>query len=133
MAPSDRSTAGFTLIEIMIAVVIMSVVLLGMAASTAVLVHNSTGQRNRTQLVEAADARIGEIMAHPDYDGLETRFAGTTRDIPLPGNVQVTTVRHVTDRVGANGGLQDYKVVTVTVTATGVLGTAQRTTSVAHP
>jgi prepilin-type N-terminal cleavage/methylation domain-containing protein len=132
MAPSARSTGGFTLVEIMIALVIMSVVLLGMAASTAVLVHNSTGQRNRTQLIETADARIDEIVASPDYDGLETQFAGTTRDIPLPGIVQVTTIRHVTDQVGRNGGFQDFKVVTVTVTATGVIGTVQRTITVAH-
>ncbi len=127
----QRGAEGFTLVEVIVALVILSVVLLGMAGSTALLVRGTTAQRSRADLVAAADARIAEVVAYPNYAGIETAFVGTIRDVPLPGLTQVTEVNYVTTHL-THGSL-DYKTVTVTVTGAGIIGSVRRTITIASP
>jgi type II secretion system protein I len=125
-----RSSRGFTLIEIMIALVILTVVVLGLATATAQVVHVVTLSDRNAAAIQLADSRIEEVQMSPDYNGLESLFAGTESSFPeLPGYTRETKIQ----RVGGLGQNQDYKKITVTVTGPGVPDPVARTVTVAAP
>lgn len=125
-----RSSGGFTLIEIMIALVILTVVVLGLATATAQVVHVVTLSDRNAAAIQLADSRIEEVQMSPDYNGLESLFAGTESSFPdLPGYVRETKIQ----RVGGVGQNHDYKKITVTVTGPGVSDPVARTVTVAAP
>lgn len=121
---------GFTLIEIMIALVILTVVVLGLATATAQVVHVVTLSDRNAAAIQLADGRIEEVQMSPDYNSLDTLFAGTESSFPgLAGYVRETKIV----RVGGLGQTQDYKKITVTVTGPGVSDPVSRTITVAAP
>jgi len=124
-----RRRRGFTLIEVMISLVILTVALLGTASVTGWFVHTvATSGRSSAASQLAAD-RIEEVRLQPDYGVLES-FAATETGFPsLPGFTRVTQVV----RVGGTGMSTDYKKITVTVTGPGLTAPVSRTVSVAAP
>lgn len=121
---SSRSRRGFTLVEIVIALVILSVVVLGVTATTATLTHEMTNDKVRVAASAAADSRIAAVQAWPDYGSLPAAFAGTESDVPDVGWTRTTTVTRV--QTGGN----DYLRVTVTVSGPGGTTTLQRSITV---
>ncbi len=125
-----RTERGFTLIEIMIALVILTVVILGMATAAAQVVHVVTVSDRNTAAIQLADSRVEEIQMDPDYNGLDTAYAGTETDFPsLPGYVRATEIVHV----GGLGQVTDHRKITVTVTGPGLTQPIKRTVTVAAP
>ncbi|MGD0484452.1 MAG: prepilin-type N-terminal cleavage/methylation domain-containing protein [Gemmatimonadales bacterium] len=128
-APRRR---GVTLIEIMISVVILSVVLLGMGRYLVSFSQTVRTSEARTMAVALASSRISEIRASPNYSGLETNYATTETSITgFPGFTRSTTITHL-------GGprptyTNDYKTVTVVVTAPGIAAPIKKTIIVAAP
>ncbi len=120
---------GFTLVEVMIALVILAVVLLGMASTMGGFVRTvGTADRQAAALVAVED-RVTQISLYPDYGGLDTAFAGTETSVSgLTGATRETVVT----RVGGTGQAQNHKVVTVTVSGQGLTPVA-RTITVAAP
>jgi prepilin-type N-terminal cleavage/methylation domain-containing protein len=105
-----RSRCGFTLIEVLIALVMLSVVLLAAAGSTTKYLSLITKNRIRIQASAVADAQIATIRTSPVYDSLTIRFDSTRTGIPFPGYSRVTDVV----RTGA-GTTADQTKVIVTV------------------
>lgn len=134
MRPAATATAaerGVTLIEVVIAMVILTTVLLGLGAF-AVNFTRTVGQSDsRTVAVNLAEQRIDEIRAAPNYSGLETNYAGSESSIAgFNGYARTTVITHT-------GGprptfTNDYKTVTVQVTAPG-LAPVKKTIVVAAP
>jgi prepilin-type N-terminal cleavage/methylation domain-containing protein len=121
---------GFTLIEIMIALVLLTIVILGLATATATVIHVVTLSDRNTAAIQLADGRVEEIQMDPNYNGLDSLYAGTESSFPdLPGYTRET--RFV--RVGGLGQSQDYKKITVTVTGPGLSDPVSRTITVAAP
>ena len=120
-----RSTAGFTLLGVAIALAILGGVLLVLATTTARFIHTVTLDRVRTQANAVADAHVARIRLWPAYDSLSAEFAGTVNDFPFTGWSRQTTV----DRI--NNSQDDYTRVTVTVVAPALDSTVQRTITVA--
>ena len=121
---------GFTLIEIMIALIILTVVILGLATATAQVVHVvALGDRNAAA-IQLADSRVEAIQMDPDYNGLDTLYVEVETDFPtLPGYTRETRIA----RVGGLGQSDDYRKITVTVTGPGLSGPVSRTVTVAAP
>jgi prepilin-type N-terminal cleavage/methylation domain-containing protein len=123
---------GLTLIEVIIAMVILTTVLLGMA-SFAVRFTRSVQQSDaRTIAVELASQRISEVRSSPNYSGMETTYNGTEATISGFSGYSRTT------QIVRTGGprptnQQDYKTVTVSVTAPGVATPIKKTVIVAAP
>lgn len=121
------SRSGFTLLEVAIAVSIMSGVLLVLATTTGKFMHTVTVDQIRTQANVAADAQIAHIRLWPSYDSLATFFNGTTANTPLSGWTRRTTVT----QFGGPGQITDFTRITVEVIAPTLSDTVQRTITVA--
>jgi prepilin-type N-terminal cleavage/methylation domain-containing protein len=109
MKPAS-SGSGFTLIEVLIALVMLSVVLLAAAGSTTKYLSLIAKSRIKIQAAAVADAQIANIRVSPAYDSLTIRFDSTRTGIPFPGYSRVTRLV----RTGA-GTTTDQTRVTVTV------------------
>jgi prepilin-type N-terminal cleavage/methylation domain-containing protein len=121
---------GFTLIEIMVAVVILCVVLLGTAQLTTGMVHTAATSGRQDAAIELAQSRLARIQADPNYPGLEKMYVATEIGFPsLPGFSRHTDVVHF----GGVGQPNDYKKITVTVSGPGLLAPVSRSVTVAAP
>jgi prepilin-type N-terminal cleavage/methylation domain-containing protein len=102
---------GFTLIEVMIALVILTGALLGMGAFMTQFAHGTTVSAAASQASDLAVARIETIKGSGDYAGLEDDYEGATTSPDHPGYSIATDVERVKD------ASNDYTIVTATVTA----------------
>lgn len=121
-----RSHRGFTLLEVMIAVVILGVVALGMASVAGSLVSNGTTGRLAAQAAAAADARVSNIQVWPNYDNVDSVFVATENNTPTTGWTRKTTFTHYTT------SKNDYKKFTVLVTGPGITAGVSRTITLAN-
>ena len=124
-----QRSRGFTLIEVMIALVILGIAALSLMRVTSRMIRSVTDDRTRTIASASADARIAEVRAWPTYSTLEAKYAGTEANTPLTGLTRVTTVV----RTGGVGQPNDYKRVTVTVSGTQLSSNVTRTITIAPP
>ena len=92
MKTRARSSAGFTLVEVLIALAMLSVVLLAAAASTTKYLGVITRNRMRIQAAALADAQIAKVRVSPAYDSLTVRFDSTRSGVPFPGYTRSTRV-----------------------------------------
>ena len=122
---------GFTLIEVMMAIVILLGVVLGMANVTGRMMHTITTSDRAAAALELAADRLEQVRLDPNYDGLEATYKGTESNFPtLPGITRTTAITH-TGGLGKSG--PDYKRVTVTVDGPGLLAPISRTVTVGAP
>ena len=125
-----RSERGFTLVEVIIAMVIISTILLAMVGATSSLIHVVTVADRNASALQLVDSRIERIQMEPNYAALDTAYVGTETDFPtLTGFIRTTTIV----RFGGSGQTTDYKKVTVTVTGPGVPAPVSRTITLAAP
>ena len=122
-----RKQAGFTLLEVAIALAILGGVLLVLATTTARFIHTVTLDRVRTQANAVADAHIARIRLWPTYDSLSAEFSGTTGNFPFTGWSRQTTVT----RIGGPSLPNDFTRITVAVTAPSLDSAVERTITVA--
>ncbi len=121
---------GFTLIEVMLAMVILGTVLLGTGRFTARFLHTVSVSTAATVASEIATERIELISTDPSYTTLAARWAGTTTGFPgYPAMSRVTTLQRIT---GATPP-RDYTVVTVQVTEPTFTTPVRMTTIVSRP
>src|SRR5690242_16884147 len=109
---------GFTLIEVMIALVILMVVVMGMAQLTATMTHSVTTGGQQQAAVELAEGRVAQIQADPNYPALESLYVATESSFPtLPGFTRQTVILHDTGTAAAR---HDWKRATITVQGPGL-------------
>lgn len=125
-----RRPNGFTLIEVMVALVLLGFVLLGVqAAITDRMVRDVGGQEKRARAAQLAMDRIHAVQADPGYYTLAARYAGTETALDgAPGFERTTALSITTLSAG-----RQFTTVTVTVSAPGVPRPAARTVIVASP
>lgn len=122
---------GFTLIEVMVALVILMVVILGMGKLTATMTHTVTTGGQQQAAVELAEGRVAQIQADPNYPALESLYVATESNFPtLSGVTRQTVILHDTGTASAK---HDWKRVTVTVNGPGLLAPVARTITRAAP
>ncbi len=121
---------GFTLIEVMLAVVILTTVLISVARYTGQFLHTVSTSTVRTVAAEVARERISLIDMDPSYTTLAAVWAGSQTGFPgYPNMTRVTTVSRVTGAAPP----RDYTVVTVRVTEPTMGQAIDVTTVVAQP
>ena len=120
---------GFTLIEVIVAMVILAVVLLALATSTGGFVRTVSASDRQAAAIQLAEDRVAAIQMDPNYAGLGSYAATENTFATLPGMTRTTTV--VT--VGGTGQVVDHKRVTVVVSGGGLTAPVQRTITVAAP
>ncbi len=122
------STRGFTLIEVMIALVILTGIVLSIGQGTARYLSTITRSRIRIQSAAVADAQIAAMRVAPDYATLTATFGGTLNGVPFVNYSRVTTAV----RTGA-GTTADRTRVIVTVTGPQLATPVVRYTTIAAP
>lgn len=128
MHPKSRS--GFTLIEIMIALVILTVGILGVASATGGFVRNVAMGDIRASAIQLADDKIAEARMTPNYDSLSVWLAGSESSFPtLTGFTRVTQV----NRIGGPNSTVDHTKITVTVNGPGLENPIVRSITLAAP
>ena len=132
MGAAGAGRRGLTLIEVIIAMVILTVVLLGMGSFAVRFTRTVQQSDARTIAVNLADQKMSEIRSSPNYAGLESTYNGNEASIAgFTGYTRLTTITH-------QGGARptytnDFKFVTVQVTAPGVATPVKKTIIVAAP
>ncbi len=127
MKPSRRVEQGFTLIEVLIAMVILTIAALSLMRMNGKMIRSVTDDRVRTLASASVDARISEIRSWPTYSTLDGKYAGTESNTPLAGLSRVTSVV----RTGGLGQVNDFRRITVTVSGTGLSSAVTRTITLA--
>jgi Tfp pilus assembly protein PilV len=110
--------AGFTLIEITIAILILTAAVLGIASSTGKMIAPALSAETNFQALQAVEDRLSLIRMEPRYGKLDSLFAGTQTGLPgITGATRTTTVTRT--RTTLTGGkVLDYTTIVVTVTGT---------------
>jgi prepilin-type N-terminal cleavage/methylation domain-containing protein len=132
------SRRGFSLAEIMVALVILSVIVMGLASTTITFMHETTVDYSRVRASTSADTRIAEIRGWPDYTAISATFAGVQSNYPEPGWTRTTTVARDTSVTTGCGfptfpacPNNDITHVTVTVTSPTLSAPVSRSISIA--
>lgn len=110
LSTADRS--GFTLVEVIVALVILSTAILGLAVSASRLSTAAATAELRALALESIEDRLTRVRLDPRYARLDSLYAGVDEDVlGVRGMTRTTTVQHVTQAPSL-----DYKRITVTVT-----------------
>jgi prepilin-type N-terminal cleavage/methylation domain-containing protein len=128
MGARSPSRGGFTLIEVLIAVTILSVVVLMMAAPASKFLSVTAKSQRRVAASSVADAQIAAVRMYPNYDSLRIKFDSTRNNVPFPGYTRQTQVI----RTGVNT-TGDVTRVVVTVTGPGLATPIKRYATIAAP
>jgi|SRR5665647_936600 len=122
---------GFSLVEIMVALTILMIIILGLANTTISFLHETTIDTVRVRAQSFADMRIAEVRGYPTYANLTATFNST--DTPESGFTRVTkVVRDVSATTPCSNPppgcpKNDVTRVTVTVTNAGLAAPVSRT------
>lgn len=110
MLTPDRE--GFTLVEVIVALVILSVAVLGLAASTSRLTTASSTAELRALSLMSVEDVLARVRLEPRYGSLDSLYSGVeTGVLGITGMTRTTDVVHV---VQTQPDL-DYTEVAVTV------------------
>ncbi len=131
--PRTGGAAGFTLIEITIAILILTVAVLGIASSAGRLIAPALSAEADFQALQAVEDRLSRIRMEPRYAKLDSLFAGTQTNLPgLTGYTRTTAVTRT--RTTLTGGkVLDYTTLVVTVTGPRLKAPLSRKLVVAAP
>ncbi len=123
---------GFTIIEMVVAIVILTTGILGLATSTSYMVRVAATAGLRAESLQAVEGRISLIAMDPRYHNLESVYEGEEADISgLDGMTRITVIVHSKETV--DGHTTDYKTVTVTVEGPGLAEPISRTIILGAP
>ena len=113
---ADGRHSGFTLIEIMIAILVLAVALIGLAAVTTTTIKGNSFSKAMTAATTLANDKLQDLKART--------FTGTSVDTDLTGGSHSDTGNPllgiynrtwtVADTMGSGGSIR-YKTITVTV------------------
>ncbi len=130
--------AGFTLIELMLAIFVLLVVLLTVPLAATKLTVALATYRARNEAAAIADSWIARCQAEPNYAALDSsgvpgKCAGTVNNLGSYKFSRTTTVATDATLSGMADSLNDYKRVTVVVSGGGLASPMSRTITIAKP
>jgi len=127
-----RRERGMTLIEVMIALTILAIVVLGMGQFAFNFSRTERQSEARTIAVFLADQRLSVIRSAPNYSGIDSTYGVAEPSISgFPGYARSTTIVHTGGPLPTY--TNDYKTVTVTVTSPALKSPVIKTVVVASP
>ena len=130
MSASRRRRAGFTLIEIILALSILAGSLLGMAMFVRNFTKATTDTTVRTLANDLVNSRVEAVKGWRVYSTMVATFNATTETWSTTSMYTGFTRRTYAVRTGPTA-TADYITVTVTVTGRGLTSTAKTTTIIA--
>lgn len=124
---------GFTLLEVLVALVILSVAVLGVARSAGSLSASSARTEARALALQAVEDRISLIRLDPRYVELDSIYGGQESSMDgLAGYTRTTQVARI--QIPQVGGTNiDYQKISVSVDGPGLLSPLSRTITLGAP
>ncbi len=120
---------GFTIIETMIALVILTIVVMGSGRVVGTFLHSVSTSSTKTVATEVATAQLEQIRADPVYP--IATAAGTITGFPgYPSMKRVTSFNRLG---GPTYAVRDYTVITIRVSEPTMRDTVNVTAVVAKP
>jgi type IV pilus modification protein PilV len=127
-----RTRAGFSLVEVMVALVMLTVMMLGATALAGRMIRTAASANIQVTAGQLAEDRIDFVRLDPAYDSLSTRYSGTESPVTGYPGFQRTTAFTRTTTVTTNG-TTDYFTVTVRVTHQQLSTPVARTVVMTNP
>jgi prepilin-type N-terminal cleavage/methylation domain-containing protein len=125
MTPRTRRRRGMTLIEVMIALVILTGALLGMGKFITSFSHATSDGALSSVASDLVLDRLETIKGSNSYVALDGYAVTETAITGFTGYKRVTQVTRTLD------GTQDYKAITVTVSNAGLSSPVKKSTIIA--
>ncbi len=125
MIVRTRRRSGMTLIEVMIALVILTGALLGMGKFITSFSHSTSDGALSSVASDLVLDRIETIKGSSSYAALDTYAVTEASIVGFPGYRRVTQVARTLD------GTEDYKAITVTVSNPGLSTPVKKSTIIA--
>ena len=122
---------GLTLIEVIVAIVLLGVSILELQLVAATMLHQTTESQLRMTAAQLAEDRIDLIKLEPLYANI-SNYASTENSIPSFPNYTRQTVVDVR-RDSTKTGVTEYKRVSVTVRGPGLTVPIVRTLTIGAP
>jgi prepilin-type N-terminal cleavage/methylation domain-containing protein len=108
-----KDRRGFTLIEILIAMVILTIISVGLGKFVATFLHTVGTSTAKTVATAVAQEQLELIRADPSYTSLVANWNGQTTN-GFPGYASMTRTTRVVRTTG-NNPRRDYTRITVAV------------------
>lgn len=131
MPGTDRG--GFTIIEVLLALLLLSFTVLGFQAATGEIIHYAAQSDREAVAVQLVEDRLDLIRIDPQYEALEARYAEseTILGADYPGLTRTTHVVHTYAEQAT--GVLDYLTITVTVDGGSLRAPVGRTIVIGAP
>ena len=127
-----RLRRGMTLIEVMIAIVILTAAVLGLANFIRIFQHTSSETSMKALASDLATSRLETIKGDRVYAGLVTTYDGLVETFPGdPVYGGFTRTTKVARCAGCPTATDDYVTVTVTITGNNPPAPKKKTTVIA--
>jgi Tfp pilus assembly protein PilV len=132
VAGAEARREGFTIVEVILSVVLLSFMVMGFQAATGTIIHYAAHSDRQVVAVELVKDRIDRIRLDNRYEYLNTLYNGVETDLTeYPGLRRTTTVVR-TNQMLATGYL-DFTTITVRVDGQGLRAPVSRTIVVGAP
>jgi len=126
-------TRGFTLLEVLVALIILTVAILGVASSAGRLSTVSAHTQVRTLALQSVEDRLSLIRLDPRYVELDSIYAGQEDELPGLDGFKRTTEIARTEDTQEGGTVIDYQHISVTVEGPGLPKPITRTITLGAP
>ncbi|MFW5947841.1 MAG: hypothetical protein ACOCUW_05055 [Gemmatimonadota bacterium] len=123
---------GFTIVEILLALLLLSFMVMGFQAATGEIIHTAAQSDRQAVAVQLVEDRLDLIRLDPDYGELESRYEEAEAPLPdFPGLTRATEI--VRTRQSQSTGVLDYVTITVTGAGAGLRRPVRRTIVIGAP
>lgn len=113
---TGNARSGFTLVEVIVALLILSTAVLGLAGSASRLATTSATAELRALALQSVEDRLARIRMDPRYGGLDSLYSGVETGLfAIDGITRTTRVTHVQQTTPL---VLDYTRISVTVEGT---------------
>lgn len=130
--PAGSGREGFTVVEVLLALLLLSFMVMGFQAATGEIIHYAAQSDRKAVAVQLVQDRLDLVHMDTEYSGLQSRYAEVRTG--LPGYPTMTrTTQVVRTRASQSTGLLDYTTVTVTLESASLREPVSRTIVVAAP
>ena len=122
---------GFTLIEMIVSVVILSVAILALSTSTTRLVRVAVSAETNALALQAVEDRISEVRLHPIYQQLDSLYTESGVTVPhMDGFTRATKIDRIIKDGERAGKFIDFTRITVSVDGPGLGVPVSRTITI---
>ncbi|HEX7118548.1 MAG TPA: prepilin-type N-terminal cleavage/methylation domain-containing protein [Longimicrobiales bacterium] len=127
-----ETRGGFTIVELLVALVLLTVGVLGLQMVTGRMLRTVSTLDRRAIAAQIAEDRIEQVRADPSYGSLTVRYGEEAAPLPeYPGLTRETLV--VRQRDSTETGVTDFTRITVVVEGAGLSSPVTRSVSVGRP